>query len=619
MSSDLLQLAEAAHRRGELEDAERLYRQLLDADAGNASALYGLGTLALQGNQPGDAVALLDRAARIEPDAADIELQLAHALQRCGRNKEATARALHCARLAWGDEYFANALGKLLLDLGKPEAALELLRSCTATRPDTSILQARAMGALGDWDHAVSLLRHLAGADSQNSELARELAVAAGRLRDYPLAIASYERYMGLIEPRALDYLRFADLYLMARDIDSSGRQLQLARQSGADGADYHVLQARLDRLRGDDTAAREGSIAALERQPGQGQAWAIRMETATDPELGPLADELSKQLETAETTPYYRTLMLYALADARDREDDLVTAAAALRQANSLQLRALVESGRGYDAAFEAARMRRTREEFSALSHAQAPPAGARPIFILGMPRSGTTLVEKILARLDGVTAGGENEALGFVASGYRRDLNAGLLPPPAGLSVGQWQSLAGRYAALTPGFTGVFTDKMPHNFLHVGLILGMFPDARVIQLRRDPRDTCLSIYQRPFPEGHTYACDPQALAHAWREARDLMDYWVKLDPARVMDLPFEELVARPEELSRRLAEFCSLQWRPECLLAGGDEAPSFTFSERQVRRSISDASVGRWHRYEAVLPELFEALSREGCLERR
>lgn len=617
MSPDLLQLAEAAHRRGDLAEAERLYRQLLAANARDASALYGLGTLALQGDQAQAAAGLLAQAAAIEPDAADIGLQLALALHRCGRGLEAAERALHCARLARGDEHFANALGRLLLDLGKPQAALELLRSCTATRPGTVILCARARGALGDWDHAVSLLRQLANDHSRDAEIARELSVAAGKLRDYPLAIASYERYLSLVEPRAIDYLRFADLYLMARDIDNSGRLLQLARQAGADGADYHVLRARLDRLRGDDAGARDGSIAALERQPGQGQAWAIRMETATDAELGSLGDELSRQLELDDSTPYYRTLMYYALADARDREGDLAAAAAALRQANSLQLRTLEQSRRVYDAAFETARMRRLREEFSLPLQPRAGAGGARPVFVLGMPRSGTTLVEKVLSRLEGVTAGGENEALGFVAAGYQRDVNAGLLPPPAALSAGQWQSLAERYAALTPGFDGVFIDKMPHNFLHVGLVLGMFPDARIIQLRRDPRDTCLSIYQRPFPEGHTYACDPQALAHAWREARDLMDHWAQLDPDRVMDLQFEEFVAHPRELSRTLAQFCDLQWRPECLDAGVGDAPSFTFSERQVRRSISSATVGRWHRYEAVLPELFEALLQQGCTD--
>ena len=139
----------------------------------------------------------------------------------------------------------------------------------------------------------------------------------------------------------------------------------------------------------------------------------------------------------------------------------------------------------------------------------------------------------------------------------------------------------------------------------------------ARVIQMRREPRDNCLSIYQRPFPEGHNYACDASSLGHAWCQAQELMDHWAQYDSIRVKDLNFEDFVNNPEETSRALAEFCKLPWQPDCLVTNDKEKPSFTFSELQVRGSITNSAVGRWRRYETVMPEFFDALVEQGCLK--
>jgi tetratricopeptide (TPR) repeat protein len=619
MSSDLLQEAESAHRRGDLTNAERLYRQLLSESSTNSSALFGLGTLAMRSGQYKKAADLLEQAAVIEPHAADIGLNLALALQKSGQIKEAIKHALRSAALASGDEHFANAIGKVLLDLRQPVAAMELLRSCSPTRASTTILLSRAMGALGDWDRAVALLRSLAKSNSSDPEIAVELSVAAGKLRDYPLAIASFKHYLTLITPTASDHLRFADLYLIARDVSNSDQQLCLAREAGAAGADYHVLRGRLDRLGGNMRSAQENSVAALDYQPGHGQAWSLRIESANDTDLEDSVAALSLELanEMSAATPYYRTLMLYAVATGQDRLGDLTAAAQAFNQANALQKCALADSGRTYDIDAESTRTERLRRQHRTQLK-EACVSQYRPIFIVGMPRSGTTLIEKVISRLAGVTPGGENEALTFIAAQYQRDVMTGRLPEPQGLSPSQWQDLASRYIALSPGANNIFTDKMPHNFQHVGLILGMFPHARVIQMRREPRDNCLSIYQRPFPEGHNYACDAITLGHAWCQAQGLMDYWVELDPTKVKDQNFADFVDNPEEASKALADFCQLPWHPECLISDLQDNPSFTFSELQVRSSISNTAVGRWQRYAKVMPEFFAALAEQGCLER-
>ena len=611
-----LQQGEAAHQRGDLVEAGRCYQSVLrQTDGDHASALYGLGTIASQRGNMDEAIEMLARAVAIQPDAADINYNYALCLQKSGRLEQATKVALHTAQLCHGDAVFSQPVVKLLLDLNQPAAVVVQLEALTRLSAPDMMLLARARGALGDWDKSVAVLRQLAAQYSDNAEIARELSLAAGKLRDYPLAIESYQRYMNLSSPTARDYLSFADLYLLARDISHCVEQLVLAGQAGADSAEYQVLNARVARLQGDDSRAKIASEAALALQPELGQAWQIRVEVAERDELPRLIEQMSA-IAAQEGIPRYQHMLLYyALADANREATNPAGAAVALRAANSLQQSSLMENGCPYDGQTEAGKHSATRAQFGSIAAvAKTLPDRPVPIFVVGMPRSGTTLMEKILTQLPGVTAGGENEALGFTASQFQRDVNAGQLPLPAEMSSAAWQQLALRYWQLTDMGGDYLVDKMPTNFLHVGMILSMFPEAKVIQMRREPRDVCLSIYSRPFPEAHNYACDPAALAHAFKEAELLMDHWQALAPQRVIDVQFEQLVRDPTSESQRVTNFCGLPWTPECLDFHRNVSASFTFSEKQVRQAISDKAVGQWRAFETVLPELFAAFKQPG-----
>jgi len=582
MSSTDLQQAEVAHQRGDLVEAGRCYQRVLHSvDGDHASALYGLGTIASQQNNMNAAVELLGQAADIQPDAADINFNYALSLHKSGHHEQAARVALHTAQLCRADPVFSQSVLSLL---------------------------AQVWGALGEWDKSVSILRQLAGQYGDNAQIARELSLAAGKLRDYPLAIASYQRYMDLSQPLAQDYLRFADLYLLARNIPQCGQQLVLAGEAGADDADYFVLKARLARLQGDDTLARSASEAALARQPESGQAWQIRVEIASSDELPSLIEQMNAIAARESIPAYQHILIYYALADANRALCSPEATAIALRAANALQMAGLAARGRQYAAQSETDKHQLIRSQYtSVVAIAEPLPDLPVPIFVVGMPRSGTTLMEKILSQLSGVAGAGENEALGFTASQYQRDINTGQLPVPGEMSALQWQQLAVRYYELTNMKSDYIVDKMPTNYLYVGMILSMFPRAKVIQMRRDPRDVCLSIYSRPFPEAHNYACDPKDLSHAFIEAGLLMDHWQVLAPDRVIDVQFEQLVRDPGPQSQRVTDFCGLPWSKECLEFHRDATASFTFSEKQVRQAISDKSVGQWKEFETVLPELF------------
>jgi tetratricopeptide (TPR) repeat protein len=604
-----LQMAEAAHQRGDLARAESCYRRALEiGEADKAGIFYGLGTLALQRGALEDAVDLLRRAVDVAPDAADINFNYALCLKKAGHIEEASAVAIRTAQLCHGDAVFSQVVSKLLLDLNRPAAVVQLLAGSSQSDAGSLILLARAMGALGDWDKSVSLLRQLSDRNQESARVAMELSQSAGKLRDYPLAIASYQRYMCLTQTTAQDHIRFADLYLIARDVTRSIEQLGLAGQAGANSAEYHVLRARLLRLQGDDKSAGVASEEALQLQSGLGQAWMVRVETATREELPQL---ISRMESSVGTSNYQQVLLFYALADANRLLDNISATASALRCANELQKAGLNQQGNFYDAAKEERNHRLTLTQFNTkLTVSEVLPGCPVPIFVVGMPRSGTTLMEKILGQIEGVTGSGENEAMGFVSAQYQRDVISEELPPPAGMSGAQWQQLARRYHELTPGQSAYIVDKMPFNFLHIGMILSMFPNAKIIQMRREPRDVCLSAYAKPFPYGHNYACDFDALAHMSNEAMVMMEHWQAYSPTRVLDVCFEDLVTNPVQQSQRVTDFCGLPWSEECLNFHRKHSASFTFSEKQVREPINDKPVGQWKAFAHEFPELFSAI---------
>lgn len=623
----LIAQAEAAHRQGNLVEAARLYTSQLQSNEQDVDALYGLGTLAMQEGRTIEALPLLEQAAAIEPDAGEIAYNYAICLHRSGDMSAAVKVAEQAAACSGADESFSLMVCRLLLLLNAPQLVLKQMSRFQHVDLPSAILHAHALGALGEWGRAVANLRQLLQ-DHQNSpELARELSLAAASLRDYALAIDSYAHYLSLISPGADDFVKFADLYLLAREPAQCAANLQRAAELGTDTADFHLLQARLARLNGDYVLAEQASEATLAHQPDHGQAWSVRFEIAPLAELPALIMRLQTSLDIDKVPPYHQQLLEYVLADAHARLEEFTPAFSYYVSANSRQ-KANLRAGTGeYDVSTSQSNGDSIRRQFNQPTQtASVLSDRATPLFILGMPRSGTTLVERMLAQLPMVTAGGENEALGFLATQYQLDVNAGKYPVPTLMMPKHWDKLALRYfdktlryqaLPVTRDTTHFVTDKMPQNFHHVGMILSLFPSAHIIQMRRDPRDVCWSIYTRMFPDGHSYSCDLAAVAHAYHVSRQLMDHWARLSPTRVIDVNYEALVADPVVQGQRITDFCDLPWHKRCLDFHKDITPSFTFSELQVRQAINVKRIGRWQPYTEQLKPLFNALQEFGYLD--
>jgi Sulfotransferase family len=228
-------------------------------------------------------------------------------------------------------------------------------------------------------------------------------------------------------------------------------------------------------------------------------------------------------------------------------------------------------------------------------------------PVFVVGMPRSGTSLTEQILASHPEVHGAGELLYWIFAADAERAAAPAERAAVIAELGRAYLEGLA----AQAPGASRII-DKLPVNFRHIGLIHAALPGARFIHIERNPLDTCLSIYFQGFSAAHLYATDFGDLAHYYREYRRLMAHWrAVLPPQTLLDIRYEALVDDPEGSSRRMLEHIGLAWDPRCLEFYRTDRPVLTASNWQVRQPINKSSVERWRRYERFLAPLRAALA--------
>lgn len=246
------------------------------------------------------------------------------------------------------------------------------------------------------------------------------------------------------------------------------------------------------------------------------------------------------------------------------------------------------------------------------------AKSRGKRPIFIVGMPRSGTSLTEQIMAAHSNVYAAGELDTLFNISSQMKQDLGGEVAYPlyVKKLNQNNLDDMADVYLNKLNDLSAseeYVTDKMPHNFYLVGLIQLLFPDARVIHCKRDPMDTCLSIYFQDFSDVHSYAKNLFDIGTHYHQYQRLMEHWKQVLTIPILDINYEELVSDQEAVTRRILDFCELDWEENCMQFHKVKRTIDTASFDQVRQPLYTKSVQRWKHYEKHLDELKEGLERE------
>jgi tetratricopeptide (TPR) repeat protein len=244
---------------------------------------------------------------------------------------------------------------------------------------------------------------------------------------------------------------------------------------------------------------------------------------------------------------------------------------------------------------------------------------AGAQPIFIIGMPRSGTTVLDRILGNHSQVVSAGE---LGDFARALRWGADHKTVQPVDEVILARvpqldFAEIGGRYLAQTQWRAGdkrFYVDKLPINWIQAGFIRRALPGARILHMTRDAMDTCFSNLRAFFGVGYAYSYSIDALAAHYGHYRRTLDHWHAAMPGQILDVPYEDLVDDPETVARRVMEFCGLAYEPGCVELGRNTAPVATLSSGQVREAIHRRSIGEWQRYERQLQPLQAALASAG-----
>jgi tetratricopeptide (TPR) repeat protein len=471
-------------------------------------------------------------------------------------------------------------LGMLALEAGNPAASVELLARALAKRPSDPAL----LNNLGN-----ALI-----AANRPQEAIEKLEKALKARPRFPEALCNSARALRQLG-RGEDALR---AYERCEAIAPDHAPARIGRN-----------RALLELGRADEAVA--GLRAFLEEKPRSVSAYAL---LARARKFGP-GDPEPERVEALLTDPGLRTAdripLAYAAAKMADDLGDCDRAIAHLKSAN--RMRTGVADPDYYRDRVDAIISTFTRP-FLEERAGWGDPSDL-PVFIVGMPRSGTTLTEQILASHPLVRGAGELETLTRLAGELRKATGAPEPYPQAARKLGPElaRDFGARYVEevrrLGPGASRV-TDKMPHNFEQLGLIALLLPKARVIHCRRDPVDTCLSCYMHQFQDRHAYNRDLRALGLYYRQYERLMAHWREALPSPPLDIRYEELVADPERHIRRLLDHCGLPWDDRCLAFHETRRSVVTPSTWQVRQPLYTGSVGRWRRYERHLGPLLEAL---------
>ena len=620
--SQLLDQAISRHQAGDLAGAERGYRQVLAASPGHPDALHLLGMIAHQAGDNEGALELIDQAIAIRPLASTYHGNRGIVLLAAGRARDAEASLREAVELKHDDAIAHFHLGNTLATLGNFNGAVASLRLAVEHAPDNAPARtnlALACRSAGRFDEAIEAYGEAIRLDPVSAELHAGHGFVLHRRGRLDQAVAAYREALRLEPMHPMVAETWVNLANALRDSGAldeaiAAYETALAMRPGLNQA--LAGQADIHERKRDFAAARALLVPLVEAgnaSPAIALAYGRLAERFGEREQAVALIE--RILKEGGLLAQQQQLLHFALGKLYDDGEAWDMAFAHFQTANDLfetsydpwdQSRAFA----GLIAAF-------ARDTMAALPRAGV--ASTLPVFIVGMPRSGTTLVEQILASHPEVTGGGELTDISDIANSLPGRLGTEEDYPDciSGLTQAVVDECArrclGRLAAIGGGATRV-TDKTPLNFSHLGLIALLFPGAGVIHTTRDSRDTCLSCYFQNFGERHGYSRHLAHLGTFHNDYRRIMAHWRETLDVPILGVAYEDLVREPERVSREIVDFCGLPWDEACLRFFDNPRFVGTASYDQVRRPIYTASLERWRHYSRHLEPLLAALGGDG-----
>lgn len=644
----LLQAGFQLQQKGQVEQARGYYAQVLEIDRRNFDALQLSGLCALQAGDNETARQFLDRALHLRQDVASVFNHRGVALRRLGERERALADFSRVVTLdpRAADGYFNRA--NTLRETGRLEEALADYRRATELAPsrpdmlnnlggclkdlnydaealacydrllslDPRFAQAHAnrgvvLQTLGRLDEALSAVETAIALEPDLADAWRERAVvfiAMGRLEE---ALESADKAISLNPVHADAYVTRGRALMELGQPDAATATFRRLLDLRPSHIDARLGLAMLDAEAGRFGEAEERFNAILQEEPGNVGSLhglsGVRKYKSGDP----LFEAIAARLRDGRLTSEEREKLHHGYAkicnDAGRFEDAMAHFAV------SKQCRPSRFDIAAHRASFARMKALFTPEFFAA--RRDFGMADERPVFVVGMPRSGTTLTEQILSAHPAVTGFGELQDLPQIS----KTLGGGLRNPEgfaaalSALDAPASRQLAARYLQ---AFSGAgegqlrLIDKRPHNYELLGLVALLFPRARIIHCRRNAMDNCLSMYMQDFNVAHGYNRDLSTLGHYYLAYEDMMAHWRAALPLPMHDCIYEDTVDDLEASARGLVAFLGLPWDAACLDYHAQERQVRTPSQWQVRQPVYRSSVEAWRRHEGHLGPLKRVL---------
>ena len=405
--------------------------------------------------------------------------------------------------------------------------------------------------------------------------------------------------------------MRLAELRFMMGEHPESLALLDRAGALGIDDADFHYQRGLELTFNGRLQEAEREHETALQLDPINGRvalALARMRKKATEPDQVNLLAERIRNVEPGSVNHAALEFAMYTELERAGRYDE---AWAALSRGNALMYaRKEVDSKYAWDL-FEGL-IERCTPQF--LQPHETHFDGPQPIFIIGMPRSGTTLLDRILSNHSQVTSAGELDDFGRQlrrVADHRVTLDEQILQRLPDLD---YADIGRGYLAQTQWRaqgTRFFIDKLPRNWMIAGIMRRALPQARILNLVREPMDVCFSNYRAMLGDSFPYSYQLDSLTQHYLQYRRVLAHWHRAMPGQILDVNYGDLVRQPEETARKVFAFCGLDWEPGCVDLTRNKSVVATLSMVQVRESIHTRSFEEWRPYEKYLTEVREAVS--------
>ncbi len=601
--------------QGQFAEAETVLNQVIDLAPTFAKPYEDLGTLLMQQQRAEEAIPLLEKSVRLDPKMEESHFQLGKALAMAGRGQEADVAFERSFALSPMRGMMARAAEHH--QAGRLEEAEKLCRQVLQKNPkhvDALRMLGLIAAAAGDLEDAEHLLRQALSNAPDHAPAMFELGRVLKELERPEQAIEVYQQIIAQQPDNPKAHFRLAGVLGPAALTEESAaayrRCLDLVpNHAGAWLGLGHMLKT---------LGQQDQGIAAYQRcleiEPDFGEVYYSLANLKTYRFEDAQIQEMKQRVAKEEVTDISEVNFLFALAKAYEDRGEFDQAWQYYEEGNAKQ-RMLVS--------YDPVQTETVNDELVSFfnteffqTHTNVGNPDCAPIFVLGMPRSGSTLVEQIIASHSQVEGTSELPYIGRLSKSLNRNRADGMRYPQVlgELEPRHFHRLGADYLQMAAMHrvegTPRFIDKMPNNFPSVGLIHCILPNARIIDARRHPMDACLGNLKQLYAKGQTFSYDQADIGEYYLQYQRMMDHWDEVLPGKVLRVQYEDTVADLESQVVRILEHLELPWEDSCLNFHDTERAVRTASSEQVRQPIYSSGVDFWRNYEPYLEELQEVL---------